>query len=210
MAARPLLIGVVAIVAFAVGAIVARSLLDPVPAAATPEHATLYPQPRPVPVLDLVDQDGMPLAADFFRQGWTLAFFGFTRCPDVCPTTLAVLAKTRRALGDLPPAVQPRVLLLSVDPEHDDPATLARYVRYFDPAFLAATGAPTAVAAMAAGFGVPVARVALGNGDYTVDHGAGVFIVAPEGIVAYSGAPQEAGVLARDYRLVVAQRGVAR
>lgn len=208
MAARPLLIGVVAIVAFAVGAFVARGLLDRAPDAMQPERATLYPAPRAVEATGLLDQDGAPIAADFFRRGWTLVFFGFTRCPDICPTTLATLAKTRSALGELPPAVQPRVLLVSVDPEHDRPETIAAYVRFFDPTFLGATGDAPAIAALAARFGVPYAKAALdGEGGYTVDHGAGVFVVAPDGIVAYSGPPHDSDVLARDYRLVLARHG---
>ena len=112
----------------------------------------------------LSDQDGKPLDATFFTRGWTLVFFGFTRCPDVCPTTLATLARTRATLTDLPTGQQPRVLLVSVDPEHDQASLLADYVRHFDPSFHAATGDPTAVATVAAGFGVPYAKVAPGAG----------------------------------------------
>ena len=79
-----------------------------------------------------------------------------------------------------------------------------------DPAFLAATGEPPAVAAVAAGFGVPYAKVASGADAYTVDHGAGVFFVAPDGIAAYSSAPHDPAVLARDYRLLLAPHGTAR
>lgn len=205
MAARPLLIGVVAIVAFAVGVSLARGCRGP--ASDAPEHATEFAEPRALPSLALIDQDGQPLDAGFFRRGWTLVFFGFTRCPDVCPTTLATLARTQGALADLPPSARPRVLLISVDPEHDDPPRLAAYVRFFDPAFLAATGDPAAIAGVAAGFGVPYAKVALGADAYTVDHGAGVFFVAPDGIVAYSSAPHDAEVLARDFRRIRARHG---
>jgi len=211
MAARPLLIGVVAIVAFAVGVFAARGMLDHAPVTPAPERATLYPQPRTVDVAGLIGEDGVPLAADFFRQGWTLVFFGFTRCPDICPTTLATLSKTRSALEGLPLAEQPRVLLISVDPEHDRPDALAAYVHFYDPRFRGATGESPAIAAVAARFGVPYAKVALdGEGRYTVDHGAGVFIVAPDGIVAYSGAPHDSAVLARDYRLVLGRHGSPR
>ena len=205
MSARPLLIGAVAIVAFAVGAILARGWQGRLPEA--PERATEIAPPRPLPPVSLVDQDGQPLDATFFAHGWTIVFFGFTRCPDVCPTTLATLARTRAALADLPATQQPRVLLVSVDPEHDRGPLLADYVRHFDPAFLAATGEPRAVAVVAAGFGVPYARVASGADAYTVDHGAGIFFVAPDGIAAYSSAPHDPAVLARDYRLLLARHG---
>jgi protein SCO1/2 len=99
---------------------------------------------------------------------------------------------------------QPRVLLVTVDPERDDPARLAAYVRFFDPAFLGATGDVESVSKTAAAFGVPFAKVTLPDGGYTMDHGSGLFIVGPSGaIAAYSSAPHDATVLARDYRKVV-------
>jgi protein SCO1/2 len=208
MSARPLLIGAIAIVAFAVGVLLARGW--PVASSAAPETATEIDPPRPLPAIALIDQDGKPLNANFFRNGWTLVFFGFTRCPDVCPTTLATLAQTRAALADLPAAVQPRVLLVSVDPEHDRAPLLKDYVQRFDPTFRAASGDPSAIAAVASGFGVSYAKIALDSDGYTVDHGAGIFFIAPDGIAAYSGAPHDAAALARDFRRVLARRGTGR
>jgi protein SCO1/2 len=208
MAARPLSIGVLAIVAFAVGLIVARALMPVRPDAPATEHATVLPEPRPVPALALVNQDGQPLGTDFFKGGWTIVFFGFTACPDICPTTLATLRQVSDALVDLPASERPRVLLITVDPERDDPKRLSAYVKFFDPSFLGATGDPKAVADAAAAFGVPFSKVSLPDGGYTMDHGSGIFIVGPSGgIVAYSSAPHEAGALARDYRKVVAYAG---
>ena len=95
MTARPLLrYALAAIVAFALGLILARVFvtLREVPVPVT-ENATILPQPRELPPLDLVDQDNRPLPRDFLRNRWTVVFFGFTRCPDVCPTTLATLAR---------------------------------------------------------------------------------------------------------------------
>ena len=208
MSARPLLIGAVAIVAFAMGTIVARGWQGR--SSEPPDHATEFVPPHALPTIALVDEDGKSLDAAFFTRGWTLVFFGFTRCPDVCPTTLATLAQTRATLTDLPTGQQPRVLLVSVDPEHDQAPLLADYVRHFDPSFHAATGDPTAVATVAAGFGVPYAKVAPGPDAYTVDHGAGIFFVAPDGIAAYSSAPHDAAVLARDYRRVLTRHGTKR
>jgi protein SCO1/2 len=77
-------------------------------------------------------------------------------------------------------------------------------VRFFDPGFLGATGSLDAVGTAAAAFGVPFAKVSLPEGGYTMDHGSGIFVVGPSGgIVAYSSAPHEADVLARDYRRIV-------
>jgi len=211
MAARPLRIGILVIVAFAAGLILARILTPARVELPQTERATVFPTARTLPTLDLTSQDGQPLPADFLSGHWTLVFFGFTQCPDICPTTLAVLAQAGRQLADLPQAEQPRVLLVSVDPERDTPERLAAYVRFFDPAFLGATGSLESIAATAAAFGIPYAKVTMPEGGYTMDHGSGIFVVGPAGgIVAYLSAPHDAGVIARDYRKVLAWQESAR
>jgi protein SCO1/2 len=206
MTARPLLrYALAAIVAFALGLLLARVFVTP-RAAPVPvtENATILPQPRALPPLELVDQDNRPLPRDFLRGRWTLVFFGFTQCPDVCPTTLTTLAQMKQQLADLPAGQQPRVLLVSVDPERDTPAILKPYVTFFDPSFLGATGTLAATRQAAKAFSVPFAKVPLPGGGYTMDHGAGLFVVSPAGaLVAYSSPPLDATVLARDYRKVV-------
>jgi protein SCO1 len=201
----PLRIVLAAIVAFALGLILARVFvaLREVPVPVT-ENTTILPQPRDLPPLDLVDQDNRPLPRDFLRNRWTVVFFGFTQCPDVCPTTLATLAQMKKKLADLPAEQQPRVLLVSVDPERDTAAILKPYVTFFDPSFLGATGTLAATGQAATAFSVPFAKVPLPDGGYTMDHGAGLFVVSPAGaLAAYSSPPFDAAVLARDFRKVV-------
>jgi protein SCO1/2 len=198
-------IALFAIVAFVLGLFLARTLHAPreIPVPAT-VNATILPQTRVLPALDLIDQDGQPLAADALRQGWTIVFFGFTQCPDICPTTLTLLAQTRKRLADLPISQQPQVLLISVDPERDTPAVLKPYVTFFDPGFRGATGTPAGVQQAATAFGVPFQKMPLPDGGYTMDHGAGLFIVAPNGgIAAYSSPPLTAEGLASDFRAAV-------
>jgi len=206
MTVHPMLrYALLAIVAFVLGLFLASKLLKPrdipVPVA---ENATILPQPRALAAFDLVDQDGRTFTVKQLREGWTIVFFGFTQCPDVCPTTLSLLAQTKKQLADLPPAQQPRVLLISVDPERDTPAVLKPYVTFFDPTFRGATGTLANVQQAATAFGVPYQKVPLPGGGYTMDHGSGVFIVAPDGgLAAYSSEPHVAEVLARDFRKVV-------
>jgi protein SCO1 len=208
MAVRTLRIVVLVIVAFAAGLLLARLIAPSRVEPPQTERATVFPAARPVPTLDLVDQDGKALGPDFFKGHWTLVFFGFTQCPDVCPTTLATLARTVRELDDLPAVQRPRVLLVSLDPERDTPDILAPYVRFFDPSFLGARGSLEATAAAASAFNLPYARVALPEGGYTLDHGSGIFIVGPSGgTEAYLSAPHEAATIARDYRTIVAWAG---
>src|SRR5512137_749852 len=131
---------VLAIVAFVVGLVVARAVFTPreVPVPVT-ESATIFVPPRALPPLELVGQDGKPFGPRFLEDHWTLVFFGFTHCPDVCPTTLTVLKQVQKLLGTLPEAQQPRVMLVSVDPERDTPERLRDYVQFFDRSFMGAT-----------------------------------------------------------------------
>jgi len=194
-----------AIVAFVVGLVVARTVFAPrdVPVPAT-ESATIFVPPRALPPLDLVGHDGKALGPGFLEGHWTLVFFGFTHCPDVCPTTLTVLKQMHKSLQTLPESQRPRVMLLSVDPERDTPERLRDYVQFFDASFIGVTGTAAAIEQAAAAFAVPFAKVPLPDGGYTMDHGAGVFTVAPSGqVVAYSSPPLSAEVLARDYRKTV-------
>lgn len=171
-----------------------------------PEHATVLAPPRPLPELSLVDQTGAPFRRDRLEGRWSLLFFGFTHCPDICPTTLAELAEVRRLLGDLAPAEQPRVVFVSVDPARDSPAALARYVAHFDPAFTGVTGDAAAIRHLTQALGLPVFIGAPAtDGSYAVDHGAAIFIVDPEAAWrAVSSAPHSAEGLALDYRRIVA------
>jgi protein SCO1/2 len=129
----------------------------------------------------------------------TLVFFGFTHCPDVCPTTLVKLAAIKKT-GALPGM---RVLFVSVDPGRDTPAVLAPYVHAFDPDFIGATGSAAEIERLARNFGVAVARVDLPGGDYTMDHSAAVFLLDPHAqIVAVFTPPFDVAPFAADLRLV--------
>lgn len=104
-------------------------------------HGTRYPDTPPAPAFTLTDHHGQPASLDEFRGTPVLLFFGFTRCPDVCPLTLSTLSAIVGA-GD-PDLADTRILLVSVDPEHDSPDRLAAYLEAFGPAVTALTG-PTA------------------------------------------------------------------
>jgi len=170
------------------------------------ERATLLHTPRPLPDLVLTDHTGTEFPTRRLAGGWTLLFFGFTNCPDVCPTTLATLVAAGRALADRPAASRPRVVLVSVDPARDSPDKLAAYLGHFDPAFLGLTGTATAIEALTRGLGVVVqAQPPDAYGNYAVDHSAAIFLLDPDGAMrAVFGSPHEADLIARDYRRIVA------
>jgi protein SCO1 len=134
---------------------------------------TWLPQPKVVPQFTLTDTSGRLITRAGLLGTPALVFFGFTHCPDVCPTTLLKLAQIRKraALAHL------RVLFVSVDPQRDTPPVLGAYVHAFDPAFEGLTGSAQAIDGVAAAFGVAVNRVELPGGDYTMDHSAVIFLI---------------------------------
>jgi protein SCO1/2 len=157
---------------------------------------TWLPRPKAIADFTLSDASGRPYTRADLTGAPTLVYFGFTHCPDVCPTTLAKLAQARRqaALATL------RVLFVSIDPGRDTPAAVALYAHAFDPSFEGVTGRPEEIRAVARNFAVAVNRVDLPGGDYTMDHSAVVFLVDGEGIVAIFTPPFEVPALAADLR----------
>ena len=127
----------------------------------------------------LTDQNGRTVTDRDLKGLPFLVFFGFTHCPDVCPTALFEVSEIMRALG--PDADRVRVLFVTVDPERDTPAMLKDYLSSFDPHLSALTGDPEAVAAMAKAYRVYYKKVPLSEGGYTMDHTAIVYLMNKEG-----------------------------
>jgi protein SCO1/2 len=198
------LAAVVAIVAIAGGMLLSRVLLDRT-GGPTLAKATLLEPARPLPPMSFVDERGQPFGPERLHGHWSILFFGFTHCPDVCPTTLALLAQVEKQLTDLPTEQRPRIILMSVDPERDTPEQLAKYVKTFSPTFTGVTGDQAAMHEFALKLGVPVAITELPSGGYTVDHSAAIFVIDPSGSMrALSSTPHEVSIIASDYRSIVA------
>ena len=128
----------------------------------------------------LPDQNGTLRTPGDFQGKVTAVFFGYTQCPDVCPTALAELAQVKQALG--PDGAKVQGVFVTVDPERDTPQVLKAYVGNFDPTFVALHGTPEQTAATARDFKVFYAK-APGKtpGSYTVDHTAGSYVFDPQG-----------------------------
>ncbi|MFL6549233.1 MAG: SCO family protein [Povalibacter sp.] len=196
---------IVAIVAVASGMLLARALLSPQGSTQLGlAKATLLTPPRPLPEFELTDQDGGTFDGARLRNHWSLLFFGFTHCPDVCPTTLGVLARAEEALAKMPEAQRPQVVFVSVDPKRDTPPQLASYVKFFSPNFTGVTGTQQSIDEFTRALGVPVAITPTENGDYSVDHSAAIFLIDPQGAMhALFSTPHVANVIADDYRRIV-------
>jgi protein SCO1 len=132
--------------------------------------------------LSLPDQDGKLRSLDDFKGKVTVVFFGYTQCPDVCPSTLAELSQVKKSLGAQGDKVQG--VFVSVDPERDTAQILKSYVTSFDPAFVALRGTAEQTAATAKEFKVIYAKVpGTTEGSYTIDHTAGSYVFDTQGRV---------------------------
>ena len=132
--------------------------------------------------LSLPDQNGRTRTLADFKGKVTVVFFGYTQCPDVCPTTMVDLAQVKKSLGKDGDRVQG--LFVTVDPQRDTPAVLAAYMASFDPSFIALRGTPAQTVAAAKEFKVFFEKVpGTTNDSYTIDHTAGSFVFDPQGKV---------------------------
>jgi protein SCO1/2 len=143
------------------------------------QPAPVLPLPLTEMTWQLTDHRGHPVTPADWSGHPVMVFFGFTFCPDVCPTTLNDISDWLEALG--PEAAPLIVALITVDPDRDGSQELADYLANFDPRIIGLTGNAEAIAEAAADFRVRYEKVARDDGDYTMNHTAGVFLFRPDG-----------------------------
>lgn len=197
---RHLIITVALSFALVAGAFVALRVEKP----AVPEVALVLPEPAPVPAFSLLDQHGRTIDEQVFAGQWDLVFFGFTHCPDICPTTLQVLAAARRELAESGFEPLPRIVLVSVDPERDTPEVLGRYVDYFGEGNLGITGSLDEIGKLTSGLGIYFQKQAVDGDSYGVDHSAAVLLIDPAGgFRAVFGTPHVSSNYVHDLPLII-------
>ncbi len=155
--------------------------------------------------LALTDHTGRPRTLADFRGKAVVLFFGFTHCPDVCPTTLADVSQALKQLG--PDAERVQVLLVTVDPERDTPEALAKYVTAFDPRFLGLYGDAAATRKVAQEFKIYYEKRKTGD-SYSVDHSGQSYVIDPQGRLRLLVRPERiASDLPEDLRTLLKERG---
>jgi protein SCO1/2 len=142
--------------------------------------AGVFEPPRAAPELSLDASNGGELSLASYRGKVILIGFGFTSCPEVCPTTLATLAQARKRLGAQ--GVQVQVVYVTVDPERDSADRMRAYLGGFDSSFVGATGTPAQLAAARRNYGVMAERKPFGN-SYTVAHSSSVYLIDQQGLL---------------------------
>jgi protein SCO1/2 len=188
---KALLLVLAAVLAAGAGLYAARHAFGPAaPADPSAHRAAMQPQlravrlitpPRALPAWRLRLSDGSEATPATLQGRWTLVFFGFTHCPDVCPTTLAEMAKAEKAWAMLPKAKQPQLLFVSVDPERDTPAIVGDYAHYFSAATLASSPTPEQLVQFAQALGMVYMKVTEPDGSYSMDHSATLVLLDPQG-----------------------------
>jgi protein SCO1/2 len=194
---------------YVLSAVVHEFLRDPVPKGVPGVRdtvATVLPVPMNVPAFTLYDQNGNVFTAENLKNNWTFVFFGFTHCPDICPTTLFTLDQAVKILRDQAVEPTPRVLFVSVDPERDTAERLAGYVSYYNPEFTAVTGAVDQLHALTRPMGIMFQRdPETSNGDdYLVNHSVAVLLIDPQArLRAINSPPHNAEAIAHDYKEII-------
>jgi protein SCO1 len=167
--------------------------------------AGVFEPAQAAPEFSLRGSDGAELKLSRYRGKLVLLVFGFTNCPEVCPTTLATLAETRKAMGVDAAAVQ--VVYVTVDPERDDITRIRQYLAAFDPAFVGGTGSPDALAALRKSYGVAAEKVGRPGGGYGMSHSSSVYLIDREGrLRAMMPYGHEAKDFVHDLKLLLASK----
>ena len=171
----------------------------------SPIQGSILSPARKVAVPALVKDDGSVFTLDDLTGQWNLLFFGYTHCPDVCPTTMGAVAQARK-IAIANNHLFPQVFFVSVDPERDKVETLTEYVQYFDTDFIAVTGDEKLIKAFTLQMSVVYMKMPAEDdtGDYIVDHSAALLLINPEGkLVAFFNSPHNPKTILKDFQTVV-------
>jgi len=177
------LIALLVVVLATVSGVLFSKWLNQQPGLPQDMEAIVLPQSRPVAQFSMLDQNGQAFGTEQLQGKWTFMFFGYTHCPDVCPTTLAVMNSVAQSIEDQDGNLdQVQFVFVSVDPDRDSPEQLKEYLGYFNKAFIGITGERQQIDALARQMSV---MYFLNNKtdkkDYSVDHSAAILLSEPSG-----------------------------
>lgn len=195
------------VIAIIVGGFVYKTMKPRVlsPAALRANNAFVFDRMRDIGEFNLIDDNNQPFTSAQLRGKWSLLFFGYTYCPDICPTTMVVL---NQFYAKLKPELvgETQIVFVSVDPARDDLAKLHEYVRYFNPQFRGVTGEFMALQQFATALSIPFAKVPGGGDNYQIEHSGSIAVINPQGhYVGFLKAPHELEKLLTNYQSIHAQ-----
>lgn len=169
-----------------------------------PLAATVLPAPLEIPSFELADTAGVPFTRHDLEGRFSLVFFGYTFCPDICPLTLQVLAAVRDDLERRAPELVPQIVFVSIDPQRDSAARIRAYLGNFDPEFIGVTAADEELAPLEEALGVTVHKMGADGENYNVTHNGTIYLVGPAARLRalFNESPQDAAAIASDYLLL--------
>lgn len=172
-------------------------------------QGVLRPEARELLDFSLTDQNGQPFNLNRFSDGWSFVFFGYTYCPDICPTTLTTLVSVYKQLEQQGESIENlNTFFISVDPQRDTPELLRGYMSYFNEAFVGVTGEKELLDAFARQFGAGyVVEPEQAPGVYLVSHTSSIFLVDPQKrLRAHFSPPHDATTIAEQFRKIKSLR----
>ena len=172
----------------------------------SPIRGSILSPARKIAIPLLMKDDGKAFTINDVTGHWSLLFFGYTHCPDICPVTMGVVAQAKK-LAEYKKQDFPDVIFISVDPDRDSDNILGEYVQYFDKDFIGVTGEEKLIKALTLQMSVVYMKMSApdssGNG-YLIDHSSALLLLNPEGkLVAFMNPPHEAKVILKDFQTVV-------
>lgn len=180
-------------------------------------NGTIVKKPKNIPNFTLNHGHGETYDDSKLLNHWTVMFFGYTRCPDICPGTLKTLSSMYKNLSDLPAKLQPKVIFVSIDSEHDhnsDNSTdnnAAKYSQYFNNNFIGLTGSKSQIKELANGLGVVANKIDIGTKDeknYIFDHSSTLYVINPRGqLQAILTGPHKTEELTKNMKLILNKFG---
>lgn len=175
----------------------------------SPIQGVILSPPRKISVPALLKDDGSAFVLDDLRGHWSLLFYGYSNCPDICPVTMGMVAKAKKDASEQGLSF-PEVFFISVDPERDQIEMLGDYIRYFDQDFVAVTGEPELIKALALQMSVVFMKMpsddAAASG-YLIDHSSALLLLDPEGrLTAFLNPPHDPATILKDIETVIGQQ----
>jgi protein SCO1 len=168
--------------------------------------ATVLSEPLAIPAFNLSEHHGNPFTEKSLQGQWTFLFFGYTYCPDICPSTLILLNQVDKLLSEKKILPHPKFIFISIDPDRDTLKQLGDYVTYFNQAFLGITGDKTELEKLTRPLGIAYARdpKTASSENYIINHSASILLVEPEGqLRALISPPHDAEEIAKDYKTII-------
>jgi protein SCO1/2 len=200
-------IACVAFMALLVGLLVNRILSPTVMSNAQLSENGLfvYDIPRKISAFALTDHKGQPFTESWLQGKWSLVFFGYTFCPDICPITLATIRQFEQLLQDTEAAGQVQVAMISVDPQRDTPEKLGEYMGYFSADYVGATGEYIDIFNLGRQLNVAFGYQPVEGGEYLVNHSGEIILVNPDGdFHGIFKVPHDPEKMAENFRSVLA------